>query len=89
MTDWSKREARLRPEFAHLYPALLADQWESAAILTDRMVAWYLHQASPRFIATDRILPVEHFEFRGASPRPGDPPTDRSRRTDTPPEGQP
>jgi hypothetical protein len=35
----SQREARQQPEFAGLYPYLTAGVWESAAVLTDGVVA--------------------------------------------------
>ena len=42
MTHFPGREARLKPQFAHLYPAITAGHWDSAAVLADRMVAWLL-----------------------------------------------
>jgi hypothetical protein len=59
------REARLRPEFAHLYPPLEPGRWESAALLADRVVAWLLRQPDRGYMAPDRVLRSEHFEFRG------------------------
>ncbi len=84
MTDYAGREARLRPEFAHLYPAITAGQWDSAAVLADRMLAWLIRNSSPGIIATARILPPEHFDFRGDSTRPESAPEGRSRRDDLP-----
>lgn len=57
MTDFPGREARLKPEFAHLYPAITAGHWDSAAFLADRIVSWFLRNPKAGFIATDRILP--------------------------------
>ena len=82
MTDFAHREARLRPEFAHLYPAMTAGQWESAAILADRLVSLLLRNPLSRFVATDRILPPEHFDFRGDAPRPASLPEGHTRRGD-------
>ncbi len=82
MSDPPGREARLRPEFAHLYPPLTPDRWDSAAITADRVVAWLLHQPNSGLIATDRILPAEHFDFRGNVPRPPSLPEGQSRRGD-------
>jgi hypothetical protein len=76
------REARLRPEFAHLYPAITAGQWESAAILSDRLVSLMLRSPLSRLVATDRILPPEHFDFRGDAPRSASLPEGHSRRSD-------
>jgi hypothetical protein len=82
MIDFPGREARLRPQFAHLYPAITAGQWEPAAVLADRMVSWQLRNPNPKIISTLRILPPEHFEFRGEAPRPDGPSEGRSRRED-------
>jgi hypothetical protein len=61
------REARLKPEFAHLYPALEPGQWESAAMMADRVVAWLLRQPDRGYLAPDRALQSEHFDFRGGT----------------------
>jgi hypothetical protein len=60
-----QREARLKPEFAHLYPALEADHWEPAALMADRVVAWLLRQPDRGYTAPERVLRSEHFDFRG------------------------
>jgi CheY-like chemotaxis protein len=73
------REARLRREFAYLYPPLEAGHWELAGAIAGRMLAWLLHAHGGR-ASVDRVLTKEHFEFRGISPRPGD--TQRTRRRD-------
>jgi hypothetical protein len=65
------REARLKPEFAHLYPPLESDRWEPAALMADRLVAWLLRQPDKGYIAPERVLRSEHFEFRGGSAKPG------------------
>jgi hypothetical protein len=65
----SGREARLRPDFAHLYPYLQAGEWESAAELTDRIVASTLGRPDGMFITGERALDAEHFEFRGRDER--------------------
>jgi hypothetical protein len=51
-------------------------------VLADRLVSWLLRNPNPRIIATARILPPEHFEFRGDSTRPGGMSGDRTRRED-------
>jgi len=75
------REARLKHEFAHLYPPLTPGQWETAGLMADRMVAWLL-RAGRGYLAPARALRSEHFDFRG-----GPPPAARagahSRRGDT------
>jgi hypothetical protein len=62
------REARLRPEWAHLYPGLEADVWVVAAQLVPLVLRHRLHdQTAWEF--TRRILVDEHFEFRGGRER--------------------
>lgn len=74
------REARLRSEFATLYPYLKAGVWESAAVLADRVVAHTLGRPDASFVAGERALDPVHFEFRGKQPRPR---FLRNRRDDT------
>jgi hypothetical protein len=62
-----RREARLRPEHAARYPGIEARVWESAAVLCDRVLAGGLLRGSPMGWR-DRVLPAEHFEFRGGGP---------------------
>jgi hypothetical protein len=58
------REARLRPEHAHLYPALMPGGWEPASALGRRLLVWCLTQ--PKVVRFGpRLLPDSHFEFRG------------------------
>jgi hypothetical protein len=64
------REARLKPDFAHLYPPLEPGRWESAALMADRVVAWLLRQPDRGYVAPERVLRSEHFEFRGESGAP-------------------
>ena len=60
----SSREARLRPEHAHLYPALMPGVWEPASALGRRVLVWCLTQ--PKAVRFGpRLLPDSHFEFRG------------------------
>jgi hypothetical protein len=61
------REARLRAEFAHLYPPLEAGRWQPAALMADRVVAWLLRQPDRGYVAPDRALRSDHFEFRGGT----------------------
>ena len=63
------REARLKPEFAYLYPPLEPNRWESAAQMADRVVAWLLRQPGGGYRAPERVLRSEHFEFRGGGRR--------------------
>ena len=61
------REARLRPEFAHLYPGLTPGQWESAARIAEAVLANLMLQEMAETPASERVLPEEHFEFRGGA----------------------
>jgi hypothetical protein len=58
------REARLRPEFAHLYPGLTPGRWEPASRIAEAVLAnVLLHQMAeaPLQVRLDEA----HFEFRG------------------------
>ena len=61
------REARLKAEFGHLYPPLEPGRWEPAAAMADRIVAWLLRQPDRGYMAPDRVLRSDHFEFRGGT----------------------
>jgi hypothetical protein len=57
------REARLRPEFAELYPGLEPGVWLPATTVGQKLLLWHLATAAaPR---GERLLADEHFEFRG------------------------
>jgi hypothetical protein len=60
------REARLRPEFADLYPELLPGRWEPAARIVEVVLARYLLQQMTDG-QPDRALNETHFEFRGGA----------------------
>lgn len=62
-----RREARLKLEYAHLYPGVEPGVWESAGVLADRVLSARLLRPSNGFILSDRVLAEEHFEFRGGS----------------------
>jgi len=63
------REARLRPEYAELYPELVPGQWEPAARIAEVVLARYLLQQLTDGQA-DRALNETHFEFRGGAEVP-------------------
>jgi len=66
-TTWTaRREARLRPEHAHLYPRAPAGMWEVAAIVVDRIIAARL-LGGANLAVQGRVLSDEHFEFRGGA----------------------
>ena len=62
--DTEIRMARLRVEFAQQYPPITAGQWMPAAEVGARMLFWHLELAGTVPLG-DRLLPEEHFEFRG------------------------
>jgi len=73
------REARLRPEYAKLYPELVPGQWEPAARIAEVVLARYLLQQMAD-APTERALNETHFEFRGGASLA--PPAQPRRRTD-------
>jgi hypothetical protein len=77
----SRREARLRPEHAHRYPGLHAEEWESAATLADRVLAAALLRGRDTSLWV-RLLRDEHFEFRGGGWRGDSEGHERTRRED-------
>jgi len=77
----ARREARLRPEFAALYPGLEPGAWEDAAVLAEHILSEHLLRPSPGYMLSDRVLAKEHFDFRGGDPS-GRPRIARTRRTD-------
>jgi hypothetical protein len=62
------REARLRPEFAELYPTLTPGQWEPAARVAEAVLARLLLLEISEAPLQDRTLNEKHFEFRGETP---------------------
>jgi hypothetical protein len=62
------REARLRPEFADLYPTLTPGQWEPAARVAEAVLARLLLLEISDGPLQERVLTEEHFEFRGETP---------------------
>ncbi len=62
------REARLRPEYADLYPTLTPGQWEPAARVAEVVLARLLLLEISDAPLQDRVLPEGHFEFRGETP---------------------
>lgn len=75
------REARLRLEFADLYPTLTPGQWEPAARVAEVVLARLLLLEISEAPLHDRLLNEEHFEFRGETPD-GAPRHSRSRVAD-------
>jgi hypothetical protein len=65
VTDAPGRQARLRPEYASLYPGFEPGVWQDADDLAEQMLTQHLLRPSPGFGLSGRMLPVEHLEFRG------------------------
>lgn len=62
------REARLRPEAAHLYPGIPAGVWLPASEIGATLLMNHLRAAAaPRL--GNRLLDDRHFEFRGGASR--------------------
>lgn len=84
MTHKRGREARLRSEYAHLYPGLEPGSWISVEDLL-RHITELVHQDRSRasVITGTRLLHQEHFEFRGSSARPEGLPQGSTRLSDS------
>ena len=65
------REARLRAEHTQRYPDVRPERWEPAATVSDRVLAGRLLRGSLVGLR-GRVLPDEHFEFRGGTARGGE-----------------
>jgi hypothetical protein len=63
----NQREARLKAEFAHLYPGLKPRIWYNAAWLSARQFA-RVH-CDGRAASIAKMVNDSHFEFRGGRPR--------------------
>src|SRR5215217_4075090 len=61
MLQGNIREARLRPEFAPLYPSLEPDVWLSATTVGQKLLLWHLATAATP--QGERLMTEEHFEF--------------------------
>ncbi|HWB43782.1 MAG TPA: hypothetical protein VG500_21145 [Gemmatimonadales bacterium] len=77
------REARLRSDFAYLYPGLNAGAWTPVEVLINRVVTLlYGDPGNSGRITGARLLREDHFEFRGSSPRPEGWPSGLTRMSD-------
>ena len=59
------REARLKPEYAELYPDVEPGVWYTAATLAEHLLARFLRLERSERSLPERILDDHHFEFRG------------------------
>lgn len=86
-TDWPlRRQARLRGEFAELYPGLPSKLWIEASELGASLLRWIAGGGATPPLGS-RLLPEEHFEFRGGELPRGSIGSPRSRREDVPDQG--
>jgi hypothetical protein len=78
------RQARLRPDFDYLYPAVEANTWLPVErLIQDVVTMLYGDRTKSGMITGERLLREDHFEFRGSSPRPQGLPPNRSRMSDS------
>jgi len=68
--EFTAREARLKKEYASLYPQLDAEAWEPAAEMGAKVLLWQVQQQGTEAL-NNRILDERHFEFRGGWYRGG------------------
>jgi hypothetical protein len=61
------REARLRPEYAELYPGVEPGVWLPATTVGQQLLLWHL--ATAAVPQGERLLTDGHFEFRGGRVR--------------------
>jgi hypothetical protein len=61
------RQARLRPEFAALYPGLDPGAWQDATDLAEQVLNEHLLRPSTGYMLSDRVLTKEHFESAAGS----------------------
>ena len=78
--EGSTREARLRPQYASLYPALEAGTWQAASAIGRQLLLWHLTASIPP--EGERLMSEVHFECRGGAPRNGADAHARTRQAD-------
>jgi hypothetical protein len=66
------RRAKLKPQFGSQYPELPADHWLPAWQAAMRRAERVGRTAGADTLLRGRLLPDEHFEFKGGKPRPVD-----------------
>jgi hypothetical protein len=84
MTSRRGREARLKPQYARLYPGLEPGVWMPVETLL-RHVTDLIHQdrTKAKAISGTRLLHQQHFEYRGMSERPVGLPQGSTRLSDS------
>jgi hypothetical protein len=84
MTQARGREAKLRSQYAKLYPGLKPGIWMPVETLL-RHITDLIHQDRSRagVITGTRLLHQDHFDFRGSSARPEGLPEGATRMSDS------
>lgn len=62
--DYGVREARLKSEFAGLYPDIAPGVWMPAALVAGRVFTRLMRELGPGFDPAYRVLDETHFDFR-------------------------
>ncbi len=61
------RQALLKPEFKHLYPGVVPNEWQPAAALLEQIYAMGKHRGSKSRSGEAETLDPEHFELRATA----------------------
>ena len=62
-----ERQARLKLQYADLYPGIAAGEWLPAWLLAEQLLALAERRGVP---PGERVCDLSHCEFRGGGPRP-------------------
>jgi hypothetical protein len=76
-----ERQVRLLPQFAHLYPGILAGVWMPAWVIVEQVSN---APARGDAIVSQRTCDPRHFQFRGGKGRPPELRHLRTRTSDEP-----
>jgi hypothetical protein len=76
-----ERQVRLQPQFAHLYPGILAGVWMPAWVVVEQVSK---PPAADDDATDERICDARHFQFRGGKGRPPELRHLRTRTSDQP-----
>ena len=68
----SLRHTRLNPKFRSLYPEIPAGQWIPAWEAATRRAVRLWRDVGAEALLEERVLPEEHFQFRGGKSRSPD-----------------
>jgi hypothetical protein len=77
-----RRQARLHPDYAGLYPAVPPGVWIEASELGASLLLWIAGGGAAPPMGS-RLLPDEHFDFRGGELPRGSVGSPRTRREDS------